>query len=129
LDQRIANLKILALCIEGSVDTLKSVHPPDPSLGLGRLEKVIPELISAMHTSDCLQDPSPETRKVMWALLFAFLEPLQEQLSFSQISQLLFVALALAAKPAPVDITELASSHVLGDIGEVVESEEEELVD
>merc|ERR1712232_910331 len=42
MGQRVANLKILSLCIEGSVDALKSVEPPDPSLGMGRLEPIIP---------------------------------------------------------------------------------------
>lgn len=129
LDARIANLKILALCLEGSVETLKSVSPPDPTLGLGRLEKVIPELISAMHASDLLVAPSDNARKAMWALLFTFLEPLQEQLSFSQVSELLFVSLALTAKDLPEDTAELAGNAVLADATEAVEFEEEELVD
>lgn len=128
LDARVANLKILALCIEGSVETLKSVYPPDPALGLGRLEKVIPELISAMHQSDLLQAPSEESRKTMWALLFSFLEPLQEHLSMAQVSELLFVSLALAAKDLPEDSAELASNQVLADVGNVLEFEEEELL-
>lgn len=127
LDQRVANLKILALCIEGSVETLKSVQPPDPTLGMGRLEKVIPELISAMHSSDLLVAPSEDSRKAMWALLFSFLEPLQEHLSFSQVSELLFVSLALAAKDLPEDTVELASNQVLADVSNAVEFEEEEL--
>lgn len=125
---RVANLKILALCLEGSVETLKSVSPPDPTLGLGRLEKVIPELISAMHSSDLLLAPTEESRKAMWSLLFSFLEPLQEHLTFSQVSELLFVALALTAKELPEDNAERANKGVLADIGDVVEFEEEELV-
>jgi len=129
LDQRVANLKILALCIEGSVETLKSVQPPDPDLGMGRLEKVIPELISAMHASDLLLAPTDQSRKSMWSLLFSFLEPLQEHLSLSQVSQLLFVALALAAKDLPEDTADLAGNQLLSDASNVVEFEEEELVD
>lgn len=129
LDQRVANLKILALCIEGSVETLKSVTPHDPTLGLGRLEKVIPELISAMHASDLLQAPSEASRKAMWALLFSFLEPLQEHLTFSQVSQLLFVALALSAKDLVEDKAELAGNALLADINNVVDCEEDELAD
>lgn len=52
-----------------------------------------------MHTSDLLLQPTPESRKALWVLLFSFLEPLRHLLSQKQISQLLFVALALAAKP------------------------------
>lgn len=126
LDQRIASIRVLALCIEGSVEALLSIQSPDPELGMGRLSKVVPEVISAMHSSDLLLDPSDGSRKVMWRLLFAILEPLKEHLTFSQVSQLLFVALALAAKPPPEDTAELAGNQVLGDS---VEFEQEELLD
>eukprot|EP00913_Durusdinium_trenchii_P003937 g3646.t1 len=44
---------------------------------MGQLEPVIPELIEAMHNSDLLLSPTPESREVMWTVLFSFLEPLR----------------------------------------------------
>jgi len=110
LAQRVASIKILALCIEGSVDTLLSIQDPDPALGMGRLEPVIPDLISALHASDLLLEPADESRAALWALIFAFVEPLCRHLSTSQVSQLLFIALALAAEIPPETSCELAST-------------------
>mmetsp|Transcript_49703 Transcript_49703/g.118445 ORF Transcript_49703/g.118445 Transcript_49703/m.118445 type:complete len:1314 (+) Transcript_49703:70-4011(+) len=125
LEARIANVQILALCIEGSIEVLKSIEDPDPELGMGHLTKVIPELISAMHASDLLLSPSDASRKAMWALLFSFLEPLKDHLSFAQVSQLLYVVLSLAAKtPAEVS-TELAGKVVV----EAPQFEAQEIVD
>jgi len=101
-DQRVASVRILSLCMQGHVETLQSIQPPDPSVGLGHLEAVVPEMIAAMHESDLLLSPTPESREALWLLLFSFLEPLRPLLSEGQVSQLLFVALALAAK-APAD--------------------------
>jgi len=126
LAERIANVHILTLCIEGSVEALMSVNPPDPSLGMGRLEKVVPELISAMHSSDLLLAPSDESRRSMWSLVFSFLEQFCEYLSFAHVSQLLFVVLALAAKAPPEASAELAGSAAIEDAPEF---EEDELLD
>jgi len=125
MDQRVANIHILALCIEGSVHSLMSVEPPDPDLGMGRLAPVIPELICAMHMSDMLLCPTEASRSIMWQLLLAFLEPLRPHLHFAQVSQLLFVALALASKPPPDASTELAGGSAVADPA----LEDEELVD
>ncbi|CAE7268083.1 Dnaaf5, partial [Symbiodinium pilosum] len=102
LDQRIASVRILAMALEGHVEVLQSIQPPDPSLRLGQLEPVLPELIDAIHSSDLLLSPTPESREAMWMVLFAFLEPLRVFLTESQVSQLLFISLALASK-APVE--------------------------
>ena len=100
-DQRLASVRILAMCIEGHLNVLQSIEPFDPELRMGQLEKVIPELIEAMHRSDLLLSPTPESREAIWALLFAFLEPLRAFLTEQQVSQLLFVSLALASKARP----------------------------
>lgn len=127
LDQRIASVRILAMCIEGSVTALQSVSPPDPTLQMGRLQAMIPELIAAMHSSDLLLSPTEESRAALWNLLFSFLEPLREFLSSSQVSQLLFVALALAAQPpaeAGVERVYAAPERVLNAGGEeLIDSE------
>eukprot|EP00439_Symbiodinium_sp_Y106_P060851 s954_g9.t1 len=102
LDQRVASVRILAMALEGHVEVLESIQPPDPSLGLGQLEPILPELIDAMHGSDLLLSPTPESREAMWMVLSAFLEPLRPFLTESQVSQLLFISLALASK-APVE--------------------------
>eukprot|EP00927_Polykrikos_kofoidii_P066498 TRINITY_DN62088_c0_g1_i1.p1 TRINITY_DN62088_c0_g1~~TRINITY_DN62088_c0_g1_i1.p1 ORF type:complete len:1389 (+),score=235.01 TRINITY_DN62088_c0_g1_i1:57-4169(+) len=127
LDQRVASLRVLSLCIEGSVEALQSVEPHDPALGLGRLKNVIPELITEIHSSDLLLAPSESSREVMWRLVFSFLDPLGEHLNFGQISQLLYVVLALAAR-APVEV---ATSDValVSEAVEMPQFEEEELVD
>lgn len=125
LDQRVAQLRILALCLEGSVETLQSVEPADPTLGMGRLSAVIPELISALHGSDLLLSPTPESRRLLWTLVFSFLEPLRPQLSSAQVSQLLFVVLALSAKPEPDVAAELAGSA----LPEAPQPEDEEIED
>ncbi|CAK9012314.1 Dynein axonemal assembly factor 5 (HEAT repeat-containing protein 2) [Durusdinium trenchii] len=103
LDQRVASMRILAMCLEGHVAVLQSICPPDPSVRMGQLEPVIPELIEAMHNSDLLLSPTPESREVMWTVLFSFLEPLRPFLTEQQVSQLLFVSLALASKAAEPD--------------------------
>lgn len=76
-DQRLASVRILAMGLEGHLAVLQSIQPPDPELRMGQLEQVIPELIDTMHRSDLLLSPTPESREAMWALLFAFLEPLR----------------------------------------------------
>lgn len=124
LDQRIAALRVLALHIEGSVITLRGADP-GPDLAMGRLTPVIPELISMMHESDLLLAPSEECRDVMWSLLDSFVADFCEFLTFSQVSQLLYIALALSAKAAPDALTELASQ---GSFVEAPQFEEEELV-
>eukprot|EP00930_Biecheleria_cincta_P035012 TRINITY_DN24122_c0_g1_i1.p1 TRINITY_DN24122_c0_g1~~TRINITY_DN24122_c0_g1_i1.p1 ORF type:complete len:1374 (-),score=210.11 TRINITY_DN24122_c0_g1_i1:86-4207(-) len=137
LDQRIASVRILSFCIEGHIETLQSVQPPDPDLGLGLLEPVMPELISMMHESDLLLSPTPASRDALWALLFSFLEPLRPLLSAEQVSQLLFVALALAAKPPSDEASEPAMSSSKGKASKVpsnegllpMDLEAEELVD
>ncbi|CAK9047676.1 unnamed protein product [Durusdinium trenchii] len=90
LDQRVASMRILAMCLEGHVAVLQSICPPDPSVRMGQLEPVIPELIEeslqlrrnestyfqrrngerklgagaeAMHNSDLLLSPTPESRE------------------------------------------------------------------
>lgn len=126
LDQRIAGVRILALCIEGSVAVLQSVQPPDPELGMGRLAPVIPELISALHASDLLLSPTEESRAALWALLLSFAEPLRPHLTFGQVSQLLFISLALAAKPPADAVVELAQAQVPSDGPSF---DEEEIVD
>lgn len=107
LDQRIASVRILSLCLEGSVEALKSVQPPDPNLGLGRLAPVIPELIDAMHASDLVLAPPQGSRETLWGLLFSFLEPLRPLLAAEHTGQLLFVALALAGQAPPEAASEL----------------------
>ncbi|CAE8619401.1 unnamed protein product [Polarella glacialis] len=140
LDLRLASVRILTLCLEGQVETLKSVEPYDPELGLGHLSSVIPELVCAMHGSDLLLSPTEGSREVLWALIFSFLEPLRPLLSADQISKLLFVALALAAKAPPDEASELpkamcgsASSSSKGgkppDSSVSFDLESEELVD
>jgi len=74
------------------------------------LERVIPDLISVVHGSDLLLSPSSESREVLWSLILSFLEPLCKHLTFGQVSQLLFVAVALAAKPQADPVVELAGS-------------------
>lgn len=100
IDQRIASVRILALCIEGHIQTIQSIQPPDPSLGLGQLAPVIPELISAVHSSDLLLSSTKESREVLWMLISSFLEPLCPSLSDEDVSQLLFVTLALSSRQA-----------------------------
>lgn len=126
LDQRVASVRVLALCLEGSVETLATIEDRD-AVGMGRLDKVIPELISAMHASDLLLWPSEASRRVMWELLFSFLGPLRQYLSFSEVSQLLYVALSLAAKAPSEAAAEGRASQ--GDVVEAPRFEEEELVD
>jgi len=126
LDQRIASMRILGLCLEGAVEALASIAPGGVDVGMGRLTPVIPELISAMHASDLLLSPSEASRRIMWNLVFAFVEPLQKHFSFSQVSQLLYVALALAAKAPAETAPERAG---VGDAMEALQFEEEELVD
>jgi len=125
MDQRVASVRILALCLEGSVKTLQSVMPPDPELGLGRLTPIFSELISYIHASDLLLVPSDDSRAAMWKLLDAFLEPLQEHLSREQIGQLLFATMSLASKPPPDACSELAGQS----IGEALQFEEQEWLD
>mmetsp|Transcript_52749 Transcript_52749/g.112873 ORF Transcript_52749/g.112873 Transcript_52749/m.112873 type:complete len:1279 (-) Transcript_52749:88-3924(-) len=120
-EQRIATVRVLALCLEGAIETLQTVQPPDPTLGMGRLTKVIPDLISCMHASDLLLSPTNASREVLWNLTFSFLEPFRAHLSVAQVSQLLFVALALGAKAPPDASSELTV--------ETPQFEEEELVD
>eukprot|EP00440_Ansanella_granifera_P075129 gb/GFBE01081535.1/.p1 GENE.gb/GFBE01081535.1/~~gb/GFBE01081535.1/.p1 ORF type:complete len:1342 (+),score=336.29 gb/GFBE01081535.1/:1-4026(+) len=138
LDQRVASVRILSMCLQGHIETLQSISPPDPSVGLGHLEEVIPELISMMHESDLLLSPTPESREALWLLLFSFLEPLRPQLSEGQISQLLFVALALAAKPPSDQASELPvtgpsskakAARAAADQLQLLDLEEEELLD
>ncbi|CAJ1448948.1 unnamed protein product, partial [Effrenium voratum] len=122
LDQRVAGVRILAMCLEGHVAVLQSVQPPDPSLGLGQLAPVLPQLIEEVHASDLLLSPTPESREAMWMLLFSFLEPLGQHLGqFS--GKLLFVALALASK------AESPSSDAKKGPPPEPKDEEEELVD
>ncbi|CAJ1393893.1 unnamed protein product [Effrenium voratum] len=110
LDQRVAGVRILAMCLEGHVAVLQSVQPPDPSLGLGQLAPVLPQLIEEVHASDLLLSPTPESREAMWMLLFSFLEPLGQHLGqFS--GKLLFVALALASKMKAEREAEQAAEH------------------
>lgn len=118
VEQRVAHVRILALAIQGSVEALLSVQPPDPSLGLGRLATVIPELVATMHSSDLLQAPTPSSREVLWQLLFAFLEPLRHLLASDQVSQLLFVVLALAARAPPDAGSELSETFQVADPAE-----------
>mmetsp|Transcript_41670 Transcript_41670/g.75656 ORF Transcript_41670/g.75656 Transcript_41670/m.75656 type:complete len:1312 (-) Transcript_41670:43-3978(-) len=125
LEARVANVEILALCIEGSIEVLKSIEDPDPDLGMGHLTKVVPELITAIHSSDLLLSPSDASRRALWSLLFSFLEPLKDHLSFSQVSQLLYVVLSLAAK-TPAEVSSELSSRV---VVEAAQFEEQDLVD
>mmetsp|Transcript_11879 Transcript_11879/g.27044 ORF Transcript_11879/g.27044 Transcript_11879/m.27044 type:complete len:1302 (-) Transcript_11879:50-3955(-) len=125
LEARIANVHILALCIEGSIEVLKSVEEPEPELGMGHLSKVIPELMTAMHSSDLLLSPSDPSRRALWSLLFSFLEPLKDHLSFSQVSQLLYVVLSLAAK-TPAEVSSELSKGV---VVEAAQFEDQDLMD
>lgn len=129
-DQRIASVRVLALCIEGSMEALLSVNDDGPALGMGRLAPIIPELISMLHASDLLLAPTDLSRKVLWDLVLSFLEPLKEHLSFTQVSQLLFVSLALAAK-APTEMTgqEMAGSALPDQVHLEEELEDDEMLD
>jgi len=127
LDQRVASVHVMGLVLEGTLETLLTVEDQD-AVGLGRLARVLPELISTMHASDLLMSPSDSSRKAMWAVLFAFLEPVKRLLTFTQVSQLLYVALALAAK----DPDKVSSERAAGPGADSVETpqyEEEEVVD
>lgn len=126
LDQRIASMRILAMSLEGHVEVLQSIQPPDPELKMGQLEPVIPELIEAMHNSDLLLSPTPESREVMWTVLFSFLEPLGAFLTEMQVSKLLFVSLALASK-APEPEEQRKKGRTLGAAEPSVEIEDEDL--
>eukprot|EP00933_Yihiella_yeosuensis_P079741 TRINITY_DN93152_c0_g1_i1.p1 TRINITY_DN93152_c0_g1~~TRINITY_DN93152_c0_g1_i1.p1 ORF type:complete len:1369 (+),score=308.95 TRINITY_DN93152_c0_g1_i1:82-4188(+) len=136
LDQRVAMVRILALCLQGHVEVLQSIENPDPDLGLGHLESVMPELVSAVYESDLLLSPTPESRAALWDLVFSFLEPLRPWLTSEQVSKLLFVVLSLSAKPPPDEASELPDARrrvdptvALQNGVQLLDLEEEELLD
>ncbi|CAJ1330260.1 unnamed protein product, partial [Effrenium voratum] len=94
----------------GRLLCMSVAYTEDPSLGLGQLAPVLPQLIEEVHASDLLLSPTPESREAMWMLLFSFLEPLGQHLGqFS--GKLLFVALALASKMKAEREAEQAAEH------------------
>ncbi|CAK0824585.1 unnamed protein product [Prorocentrum cordatum] len=62
---------------------------------------------------------------LLWTLVFSFLEPLRPQLSSAQVSKLLFVVLALSARPEPDVAAELAGSA----LPDAPQPEDEEIED
>eukprot|EP00746_Dinoflagellata_sp_MGD_P148996 gnl/MRDRNA2_/MRDRNA2_81112_c0_seq1.p1 gnl/MRDRNA2_/MRDRNA2_81112_c0~~gnl/MRDRNA2_/MRDRNA2_81112_c0_seq1.p1 ORF type:complete len:1338 (-),score=253.26 gnl/MRDRNA2_/MRDRNA2_81112_c0_seq1:78-4091(-) len=127
VNDRMGCIHVLRYCIEGSVEALLSV-PDDPTLGCGHLNPVIPELISAFHGSDILLDITAAGRQELWELLFSFVEPLHDELSFEQVSQLLCISLALSAKQ-PSNLPPDRAGHAIGDAALNFEEEEWEDLD
>jgi hypothetical protein len=98
--ERVGTVEILTKQIRGSCLVLASLE--DPSVRWGRLEPIIPDILTALMESDLLFEAPSATRKVLWGLVKELLvEELRPYYSAEQVTQLLCLGITIAAEPAP----------------------------